>query len=464
MLSSAAPSRKKPFSRRCFAAFLFFVFITALSRPVHAGPTVSELITAAQQGELSLDELAEAMAKSAAASPESVESLRDLSLPFPGFDEMLGKQLVLRSERTLVSSSAGDARGLKILAEEMLPPGNADRGRVLRLFELAETAEALVAEGSAETVFQTEFDTKTPQEQDIIAARLSRFIQKHAEEMAESSPPVEALATLVKLDQEWKAAGISYVAVDVLKRLANNDETLSASDTWPLADKDTQSFLRSAMGIEPELKKAALVLYEKRAMALLNAGKMEGAAEAFSWILQVRPDPDSKNVELRWELLDAAGSDSAFGKALLDQLEAAGKLGLGARLKLAISGHYGFFAQILLLALLIVPFVLSAFVVSRARAIASGKAKSWAERSAEKRGVGYLNITEQDDDYTRLLSVFGLDESASEAQIKKAYRNKMKELHPDRAAAGAEADEEKLQELKEIYDRIMEMRSSWFGR
>jgi hypothetical protein len=107
------------------------------------------------------------------------------------------------------------------------------------------------------------------------------------------------------------------------------------------------------------------------------------------------------------------------------------------------------------------------FVAVRSRSSKSGKGsgkeKTWAQRRAEKRGVGYMNVTEDDDDYSRLLGFFGLSDGASEAEIKKAYRDAVKKAHPDAAAGGGEPDEALFQELKRTHDRIMEIRSSWFG-
>ena len=96
--------------------------------------------------------------------------------------------------------------------------------------------------------------------------------------------------------------------------------------------------------------------------------------------------------------------------------------------------------------------------------------QDWIKHRAKKRGVGYAEVVEADDEYSKLLAEFGLDDSASESDIKKAFRNLVKELHPDaHGSSGQVTDEEgnvdrSFDELKKNYERLIEMRKSFFGR
>ena len=64
------------------------------------------------------------------------------------------------------------------------------------------------------------------------------------------------------------------------------------------------------------------------------------------------------------------------------------------------------------------------------------------------------------DEYSTLLSVFDLDDDATPSEIKKAYRIKMKELHPD---SNIEGSKEEFEKVQAAYERLMELQKGWFG-
>lgn len=71
-----------------------------------------------------------------------------------------------------------------------------------------------------------------------------------------------------------------------------------------------------------------------------------------------------------------------------------------------------------------------------------------------------LDASDQLDEYTSLLLVFGLTDEATDADIKKAYREVIKRLHPD---SGLPVDQKKLEEVQNAHERLMELRRGWFG-
>ena len=89
--------------------------------------------------------------------------------------------------------------------------------------------------------------------------------------------------------------------------------------------------------------------------------------------------------------------------------------------------------------------------------------KKLSAEEVESYKRGYEQELEQEDEYTTLLTSFGLDDTASENQIKAAYRQKMKELHPDTGAAQSEEVAQQFRELKKNYDRIIELKKRMFG-
>jgi hypothetical protein len=70
------------------------------------------------------------------------------------------------------------------------------------------------------------------------------------------------------------------------------------------------------------------------------------------------------------------------------------------------------------------------------------------------------NVSNKIDEYSSLLMIFDLPDDAEDDDIKKAYREMIKKLHPD---SGTEVNQEKLDEIKKAYDRLIELRKGWFG-
>lgn len=78
---------------------------------------------------------------------------------------------------------------------------------------------------------------------------------------------------------------------------------------------------------------------------------------------------------------------------------------------------------------------------------------------------GYMREA-PDDDYTRLLKFFGLTDAATDEEVRKVYRERVKETHPD-VISGVSSDAEacaKFHEIKTNYNRLMNVRKSMFGR
>lgn len=77
---------------------------------------------------------------------------------------------------------------------------------------------------------------------------------------------------------------------------------------------------------------------------------------------------------------------------------------------------------------------------------------------------GYLKGPSQPDEYSRLLALFDLDDSASVEEIKAAYRKVMREHHPDTAREQTPEEVAKFIELKHTHERILEIKKGAFGR
>ena len=74
----------------------------------------------------------------------------------------------------------------------------------------------------------------------------------------------------------------------------------------------------------------------------------------------------------------------------------------------------------------------------------------------------------EDDEYSTLLKFFDLEETATEDEIKAAYRSLLKQLHPDAKILDTPKEGEKrkqttIDEVKKTYHRIQELRNGGFN-
>jgi DnaJ-domain-containing protein 1 len=71
---------------------------------------------------------------------------------------------------------------------------------------------------------------------------------------------------------------------------------------------------------------------------------------------------------------------------------------------------------------------------------------------------GSFGSTPYFEDKSKYYSVLGVSQTASQEEIKKAFRNKAREFHPDKYAGKSESErveaEKKFKEINEAYDKL----------
>lgn len=245
----------------------------------------------------------------------------------------------------------------------------------------------------------------------------------------------------------------------------------------------------------------------------LKNKKPELARNFYGKVLRLRPDFHPKNTELRSDVIPLAieNNAKAFAFGRVEELVSKEGLDFKTRFYLFRKGFYG--EEVRLWIFLISLLMIMPAIILLIAKIAFPKKKSKLKRapsgsssevevseldteenlieenkppeepppekkvkkkvkakpaSSKKRedsssGKGYMNASSRGDEYSRLLAVFQLDDEASEADIKKAFRTKIKEYHPDISELEVQEAQKKTDELKLVYDRLMEIRGSWFG-
>ena len=226
---------------------------------------------------------------------------------------------------------------------------------------------------------------------------------------------------------------------------------------------------------------ALIEVYGEQTLLLAQQTKYEAAENYLLRIARYRADPDEENNELRVRLLMRSGrhKNEPFYIRRMEELRYGNGLTMTVKLRLLLSGYYGFFYPVFCIVIIVLAVMLVVKLLFGARALVSwldeyyrydpermAKRDAKIAEKAKKRGVGYGQLVTEPDEYSRLLGLLGLDDSATEDEIKHAYRQRMKESHPDvspdkGAAPGDTVDN--FIELKGVYDRIMEIRKSWFG-
>lgn len=271
---------------------------------------------------------------------------------------------------------------------------------------------------------------------------------------------------------------------------------------WTLDDGRVNSVVTRIAGKYPEARAIVISLYEQRLLSLISNNDSTKIDLYYSIILRFRPDPNQGNNKLREQIvIQARGVNTKlFALGRLEEIKAQKKYNFLFKVKLYFAGFYGrgVLYVPLLLIIVIILILGSKFLLSRQKttnikknaprksvekALAGGgsyhnleiprskpAAKKPERPERQERVVkeevfdrGYERTNQKDDEYTRLLAFFELTDQATEQEIKKAYRDRIKSLHPDKMLGSADANPEKFAEVKETYNRIMEIRSSWFG-
>ncbi len=81
-------------------------------------------------------------------------------------------------------------------------------------------------------------------------------------------------------------------------------------------------------------------------------------------------------------------------------------------------------------------------------------------KKSRKYGTGKIDLQSGVDEYTSLLEFFNLDDTASESDIKKAYREMARTHHPDTSES---TTREEFELIQTNYDKLMKLRKGWFG-
>ncbi len=275
---------------------------------------------------------------------------------------------------------------------------------------------------------------------------------------------------------------------------------------WSFDDENVKQLLNALGEKDFAIRGVIANIYQQRLLWLISNGQADKIDFYYSKILIFRPDPSKDNNILREKILLQAKGDAtkSFVKGRLQEIQYLNLYTFPLKIKLYFSGFYGrallAIPVCLIIAMLLLVNFLFFYNPTKAKLQAkinqkfakSKKNQKHSRQSVEKIyaggqttidrpketylpkpdratieavfNKGYTKTTHKDDEYTRLLSFFELSDRASEDEIKKAYRDRVKNLHPDKKFDSPNTNSDEFMEIKQAYNRIMEIRSSWFGQ
>ena len=374
----------------------------------------------------------------------------------------------------LLSSSVSKLKGLEELltfvgSSKLAPNGDLQKHKLQmsEMFATARKAEKFALDNDYKG-FVSFIDAVSinDEQAQVVYARFPPVAISYASKLADNDP-IGAFIVLAGISKEWRTEELFEVAQKILSGVQVNLSVYSG-----LGDKvfsfEASDLADEMLVFNPSVSELVARLRSHWVVALIKLGQIQEADEQYSKVIETRRDPNAENNELRFQMVLHAKSkqakDLAAGRML--ELIEAGELTRQRRLRLMLSGYYGY--DFLYIGGVFVAIVLSVLVFWRFSFFflrQLNKVKARIATSKRDNLPGYMKPTTDLDEYSGLLEVLGLDDDASETDIKKAYRERMKELHPDKATSSDITEDERAAEflkLKRAYERIMEMTEKRF--
>lgn len=424
------------------------------------------LLARLESGELQPAELSQLLI-SHAEQPQAVPpSLAPVGIDDAEFIRVLGADLQKRVEQILATNPSSKVLGLKRLSEVLLPANDEHRKAIARVIALAERAEHLSAVDDAVELVSMREEAQSEADKAIIEGHATRLLEKLATRNVDRNKPAFALRQLAQIDPHWRtetAVNLVRAAVTELNQLMQADGRLAF---WPFDDRAVDRLVTDVAEADPSLLTLMAEMFSERVIDLLEDNDVTGAVKYYDRVMRARPDPNEKNDTLRLRIAGVAmGPEGVtFARGRVEELEAAGKLSFFAKMKLLFTGFYGIAFPAVVLVCLVSMLFFGALAYLRPDVKLRRPQLQVNLPRSRRRVPGYQSVPSQPDEYSRLLALFDLDDTATEEEIKRVYRQKMKEHHPDAGGGDTDSSAEKFMDLKVAYERILEIKRSRFGR
>ncbi len=518
--SSAGRDRSRVFPTTKCAAASILVFLAAIPSIAVAQPTstetprpVAEPVASQAMGGEAFDDLILAIVREAKQTGNVKPEAQGLFFEqVPSYEQLVaeGFSQAIAAEDLTDESLAN----LETAIGKLFAPESDQRKVLLQLIEKVRKARQLVAAGDVDGLKQLEAESITRSQKAIVERYLAKITPADKIPEPEAAEPTNAVSPYEKLRSLARGEGGSprerlaqfgTVLTQISDGLAEGDLEHAG---WPFDELGVRKSIHALVGTNVTMQERLVELYEDHIMFLVKKDDGEALRTYYFAVLELRPDPNELNNKLRLRIAFKAVGDNArhFAIGRLDELKQSGSISLLDRFRLVLKGYYGTAQPIVVLTMVCLgafaaflklfrwsgavkdthdkykrakafeeenlrqteDFVKEKQRASRPLNVGQGPRRfrePQEEKFDDRRGPGYFRPVDSEDEYSRLLAFFELEDDATEADIKAAYREMVKLHHPDRNPEGEKDEIEAFfQEIKQKYDRIMEMRGSWFGK
>ena len=495
------------------ASLCIALLVSILCCDATAEYLVSDEVAKLKRGELTLDDFTVSTLEKLETTPELLKSIGGVISELPGIERIAAPLLRKKANQKIATLQGESLEGFRSVVEIYLQNDKVALNELVSSLDLALTLEGLLKDSKPEEVVARVNGVTNSDLKQALVEHLLLSFNSQVDSALEESDLNRVLDWFAKFAQLSKTEKLVSAATVPLKRLLEKSKTGGLTFVGFTLDSPEQiAFLRRVVKSNNGLKEPLAELFEQRLRFLIDQDIADRLSDCYAILLEFRPDPDARNEKLKvWTVLNGDGGlarDFATGR--LQELKYSGALSPITRFRILMKGYYGRALPYVFIGAVVVALLTAVLIVIRPMfvdSVADVMAKAEIERAnaaarREKTGVsgattakptnprsmvgeesiqrggigallggkqsyvpGYLKGPVEEDEYSKLLARFGLDDSASEADIKKAYREQMKSLHPDtqQEKPPGGGDGVDFMESKEVYDRIMQIRSSWFG-
>ena len=295
----------------------------------------------------------------------------------------------------------------------------------------------------------------------LLSALILKGLHQAASDMLQRGDPANAVNALALTDLRWRTPTTHSLITTALRDMSVYAKPL------PL-ESGSRQFLVLLSQKDPAVKDAYLAYLERQAWLQLQQGRPDRVPPIVAEVLQIRPDPDPRNDQIRIQqalvLAQQGNRDAARG--WLQELQTG--LPLGAWTQLFFAGAFMRPWLLLLVLVMLAAGVATGVHVLRRRRELDLEARVHAAARGDDEPE-YVNIplfshsgahglSPKMQEYRGYLRELGLPRDADLKSIKAAYRNAVKGVHPDLSPVQSQADSERFIQLTGVYERLLALR------